>query len=261
MMTHEPHLTPLELDLFDLGQASPEAAARIEQHGARCAACAARRAEHAASMAHFREVVFPRRAGALRARRSGWPSLAWSFGLALPLAAVAVFLILPRPSSTDHGSAGASIGIKGGPGLQVFVRRHGVERAAAEVTKVQDGDRLAPGDALRFVLSPSDLPFVLIASVDGAGQVSVYYPYQGEASIEVAPAATVVVPGSIVLDQTPGPERVFVIRSAKPVATSVVRTLLARLGAGGADEIRSARQLPMEGTVQSTLLFEKETGR
>jgi hypothetical protein len=251
----------MELDLFDLGQASPEAAARIEQHGARCAACAARRAEHVARVAHFREVVFPRQAAALRAHRRRWPSLTWSLGIALPLAAAAVFLVHTHRSSTDHGTSAASIGIKGGPGLQVFVRRHGREPGAAEVTKVQDGDRLAAGDALRFVLSPSDLPFVLIASVDGAAEVSVYYPYQGETSIEVDPSATVVVPGSIVLDGTPGPERVFVIRSAKPVSASLVRTLLARLGAGGADEIRSAQQLPMEGTVQSTLLFEKETGR
>jgi hypothetical protein len=53
------------------------------------------------------------------------------------------------------------------------------------VTKVKDGDRLAAGDALRFVLSPTGLPYVLIASVDGAAQTSVYYPFQGEASAEV----------------------------------------------------------------------------
>jgi hypothetical protein len=150
------------------------------------------------------------------------------------------------------------IGIKGrAPGLQVYARRHGPGTEGAEVTKVEDGDRLAAGDALRFVLPATGLPYVLIASVDGAAQTSVYYPYRGEASAEVDRKGTVSVPGSIVLDQAPGPERIFVIHSEKPISASMARAALARLAAGGASAIRTTRRLPIEGTVQSTLFFEK----
>ena len=160
--------------------------------------------------------------------------------------------ICPRPRPS---------GSKGTPTLQVFARRHALGAAVTEVTKVKDGDRLAAGDALRFVLSPTGLPYVLIASVDGAAQTSVYYPFQGEASVEVDSRGPVPVPGSIVLDQAPGPERIFVIHSERPISASMARAALARLGAGGADAIRAAQWLPIEGTVQSTLCFEKESGR
>jgi hypothetical protein len=104
------------------------------------------------------------------------------------------------------------------------------------------------------------LPYVLIASVDGAGQASVYYPFHGQASAKVDPKGTVSVPGSIVLDSTPGPERIFVIHSEKPILAQTVREALARIGAGGARMIRDVQHLPIAGTVQSTLLFEKEEG-
>jgi len=264
MMTNERHVSPMDFDLVDLGQASPEDVARIEAHGARCPDCAARRAEHARRVLHFRTVVFSRTAEKLAAR----PRLAlrwrWSLGLALPLAAG--LLLLARGHQvglhpSGHLPTSETIGIKGTPTLQVFARRRALGTAAAEVTKVKDGDRLAAGDALRFVLSPTGLPYVLIASVDGAAQTSVYYPFQGEASAEVDSKDPVPVPGSIVLDQAPGPERIFVIHSERPISASTARAALARLGAGGADAIRAAQRLPIEGTVQSTLCFEKESGR
>jgi len=264
MMTNERHVNSMDFDLMDLGQASPEDVARIETHGARCPDCAARRAEHARHVLHFRTVVFSRTAGKLASRWRLSPRWLWSLGLALPLAAG--MLLLARGHQVGLHPFGqlatpATVGIKGTPVLQVFARRHEHGTVAAEVTKVKDGDRLAAGDALRFVLSATGLPYVLIASVDGAAQTSVYYPFQGEASAEVNNRDPAPVPGSIVLDQAPGPERIFVIHSERPISASTARAALARLGAGGADAIRAAQRLPIEGTVQSTLCFEKESGR
>ena len=189
------------------------------------------------------------------------PGWRWAVALALPLAAGVLLLARGHHAGT-HATAPlpmpGMIGIKGSvPGFQVFARRHVPGTARAEVTKVVDGDRLAAGDALRFVLPPTGLPYVLIASIDGAAQTSVYYPYRGEASAEVDMKQTLSVPGSIVLDQAPGPERIFVIRSEKPISASMARAALARLAAGGASAIRAARRLPIDGTVQSTLFFEK----
>jgi hypothetical protein len=141
----------------------------------------------------------------------------------------------------------------------VFARRHRAN--TDEVTRVGDGDRLAAGDALRFVLLPTGRRYVLIASIDSAGQVNVYHPFHGQASAEVDPKGTVPVPGSIVLDQAPGPERIFFIHSQQPLQVPTVRELLGKLGAGGARMIRDTKHLPIADTVQSTLLFEKEDPR
>jgi hypothetical protein len=263
MMPKERHTSPLDFDLVDLGQARPADVARIEAHGARCPECAARRAEHARRVLHFRTVVFSRTAEKLAARPRLMPRWGWSLGLALPLAAGVLLLVRGHQVGLNPGGhlpTPETIGIKGTPVLQVFARRHGRGAVSAEVTKVKDGDRLAAGDALRFVLSPTGLSYVLIASVDGAAQTTVYYPFQGEASAEVDNKDTLPVPGSIVLDQAPGPERIFVIHSERPISASTARAALARLGAGGADAIRAAQRLPIEGTVQSTLCFEKDSG-
>jgi hypothetical protein len=254
-MKSEPHVTALDLDLLVLGQAAPEQVARIEAHSAACPACAARRAEHGKDVQHFRMSVFPRTAQNLRARRRSGMKWRWMLGLALPLTAC-VLLLLARSYPSNHH---ATIGIKGPSVVRVFARRNGADTSA--VAKVNDGDRLAAGDALRFVLSPTGLPYVLIASIDGAGQVNVYYPFHGEASIEVDPQGTVSVPGSIVLDRAPGPERIFVIHSKRPVLAKTVRDALAELGAGGARMIRGTQRLPIMDTVQSTLYFEKEESR
>jgi hypothetical protein len=264
-MKSEPHVTALDLDLLVLGQASPEQVARIEAHSVNCPSCAARRGEHGKLVQHFHSSVFPRTARNLLARRRPGPRWRWMLGLALPLTACVLLLARSYPGNknpsaiVDPPRDPGTIGIKGPSVVRVFARRNGAN--TADVIKVSDGDRLAAGDALRFVLSPTGLPYVLIASVDGAGQVNVYYPFHGQASIEVDPKGTVSVPGSIVLDKAPGPERIFVIHSDRPILAQTARDALAELGAGGARMIRGVQRLPIAGTVQSTLLFEKEEAR
>jgi hypothetical protein len=258
-MSNEPHVTALELDLLALGQAPPQSRARIEAHSAACAACAARRAQHDADVQHFRTSVFPRTAERVVAPRpSGW-RWRWLLGLAVPVAACVLLLargrVPPSGPADDQSSGLGTLGIKG-PSARVFARRS--RPPTTDVVSVSDGDRLSAGDALRFVLLPTGRPYVLIASVDGAGQANIYYPFHGEASGEVDPKATVSVPGSIVLDQAPGPERLFFIHSAAPLRADLVRAALVKLGKGGATMIRGTQRLPLAGTLQSTLLFEKE---
>jgi hypothetical protein len=163
----------------------------------------------------------------------------------------------PPPGAAAGGDTG--IGVKGGPLLHVFARRgDGAVGGGGLVVRVADGQRLAPGDALRFVLDPTGLPYVLIASVDGAGQVSIYYPFHGEASAPIDGRSAVAVPGSIVLDRAPGPERIYVIYSDHPVQARAVRAALVGTAAGGALAIRQTVRVPIDGGVQATLLFEKD---
>jgi hypothetical protein len=259
MTTPERHLTALDLDRLLLDETEPGQRARIDAHADACASCAARRAEHIERAVRFGTVVFPRTASALGARRpAAAPGRLWLLGLAVP--ALGLLLVAGVGRLRDRG--GPELGVKGGPLLHVFARRG--DRAAGEggpVVRVTDGAQLAAGDALRFVLDPTGLPYVLIASVDGAGQVSIYFPFHGEASAPVDGRTSISVPGSIVLDEAPGPERLYVIYSERPIEARAVRHALARTAAGGATAIRSTVHLPIEGSVQATLLFEKEGTR
>jgi hypothetical protein len=262
---NELHISALDLDLVAMGQATPERLERMTAHCGACRTCAVRRDEHDEHVRRFRMSVFPRTLEKVVARRRSVLPWRWMLGLALPLAAGLLLLALGRdadPGKVLPGVGDPSIlGVKGSPVVRVFARRARSGAPEADVIKVKDGDRLRAGDALRFVLSPAGWPYVFIASVDGAGQANVYFPFHGEASVKVDAKGTVSVPDSIVLDEAPGPERIFVIHSKSPVQAETVRAALATVAVGGAPAIRKTLQLPIAGTVQSTLLFEKEDKR
>src|SRR6185295_5003137 len=110
------------------------------------------------------------------------------------------------------------ISVKGGTALLVAVRRG--ERifpvrgdgAGAPGGAVSRSEPIHPGDELRFVIAPARSPFVLLGSIDGAGHASIYVPYDGSASAPLGgPLERVELPGSIVIDGGPGPERLFAL--------------------------------------------------
>jgi hypothetical protein len=258
----ERHLTALELDQLGLGALDAGARESVGKHLAVCAECTARQAEHAEWVRHFQTTVFGRTVGTLgvrgaRTRRRWWLLAA----MAVPAMAGAVLIArgaIP-PGRSSAGVAEPTIGIKGGPALHVFVRRS--SRGPGQistVTHLADGSRLSPGDALRFMFDPVDMPYAMIASVDGAGQTNIYFPFRGERSQPIDGRQRVAVPGSIVLDHAPGPERLFVIYSAQPLEARIVRAALARSAAGGGSAIRAARRLELPDTVQATFIFEKD---
>jgi len=259
------HLTVLDLDELELEPSAPEPRARVEAHARRCSACAARRAAHIARIEQFRVSVLPSTLEAMTARRRDRLRRRWAAWLALPAAAAVLLLVTGRHRQGLESIAGgdSALGVKGAALFEVFARRNGpgADVDGPTVVRVHDGMRLSPGDALRFVLFPSGMSYVLIASVDGAGQVNIYYPFHGEASALTSGQAAISVPGSIVLDAAPGPERLFVIFSARSLRTSAVRAALAPTAAAGAAAIRGTPQAPIEETVQASLLFEKEDRR
>jgi hypothetical protein len=259
---NQPHVTALDLDLVAMGHATPEQTERMVAHCGTCPACSARRTEHDEHVRRFHASVFPRTVEKLVTRRRSVLPWRWLLGLAVPVTAGLLLLalgretergkLLPRPVDPNV------LGVKGPPVVRVFARRGRPNAVEADVIKVKDGDRLRAGDALRFVLSPAGWPYVFIASVDGAGQANLYFPFHGEASVKVDPKVTVSVPDSIVLDDAPGPERIFVIHSKSPIQAERVRAALATVAAGGASAIRKTQRLALADTAQSTLLFEKE---
>lgn len=117
-----------------------------------------------------------------------------------------------------------------------------------------------PEEEVRFILTgvPEDHSHLLVASVDGAGVATVYFPYGATQSAPVPGPGRWEVPGSIVLDETLGPERVFALFSKRPLAAKDVEQALVRLGHAGANAIRDAKTLDVPDTTQrSFLLFKR----
>jgi hypothetical protein len=243
------HLSALDLDVLEISGGGPAE----EDHLARCEACRAKRDLRREQAEAFYRQRLPRllvrQAQNRPARR--WALVAWlAAGASL---AMVLALLWPRTSGRPDRAAGDDLGIKGWePPLRAIVRR------GSEIFEIQDGDRLAPGDALRFVVAAPPHRHLLVASVDGAGAVSVYFPYRGTGSAALDGPGPVEVPsGSIVLDRAPGPERVFAIFSAEPLDSEPVRVHLEALGRRGAEAIRRETRLPLPGTLQLSLHFEK----
>jgi hypothetical protein len=117
-----------------------------------------------------------------------------------------------------------------------------------------------PGEEIRFILTgvPDEHSHVLIASVDGAGAATIYFPFEGTSSAPVPGPGRWEVPGSIVLDESLGPERVFALFSSRPLAVADVKDALLALGRAGHNAIRDARTLALRDTTQRSFLMFKQ---
>jgi hypothetical protein len=247
------HLSPYDLEAMRFGLLEPARREQAQAHLLRCERCRFDEERLREYREHFARQVHPRTVARLRARAetAPRPGLRWMWlaGLLVPAAVVAVLFLRPRPPVVPARTA---VGIKGAPSL-LAVARHG-ER----VFPVTPDVPLAPGDQIRFVLEPGSHRFALVVSVDGGGRASVYHPYQGAESAEVEPHRRLEVPGSIVLDGAPGPERIYALYSDQALASTEVAGALQDVGAGGAEAIRSHTRLEVPATEQASVLIEKQ---
>jgi hypothetical protein len=127
------------------------------------------------------------------------------------------------------------------------------------VFAVELTDKLKAGDQVRFVVSHPRHRYLLIGSVDGAGRANIYFPYEGSQSADVGTRDRFEVPGSIVIDAGPGPERFFALLSREPLQTISVRRALDGVGRQGTNGIRNARSLDVGADEQTSILVDKET--
>jgi hypothetical protein len=227
----------------------------VEAHATGCARCRAWLLAAATVEERFQAEVVPRlvprlrqalaaaEGGAARRRarvRPGW----WLGGLAAAACAGLAIALLPVLRPPELLAKGA--------GLTVHVRHGEAVRVA------RPGERVAPGDELRFSLAPARTCFAWVASLDAAGTVSLLAPAGGTAPVRVAGPGTL--PGSAALDATPGPERVFAICSPTPRAWAEVEGALRDLAQRrrGAEGVRTSDRLPFPAEEQATLLLERE---
>jgi hypothetical protein len=236
----EKHLTSLDLDRL---ASAPD---RSDAHLAGCEQCRSALASMREYRAVFEREVLPRTLDSVERRieRRRWR---WAAPLALVSAVggLALFLVKPRQAPESD------IGVKGGATLKLYAHR------GSEVRELKDGELLREGDELRFEVQPGGERFLLIASVDGHGDVEVIHPSGGATSAPIAPNQRFRLPGSIVLDSAPGPERAFAFLSPTPLPASAVTKALAALAAEGPGALRAAQAVPGVQATQLSIHWEK----
>jgi hypothetical protein len=219
-------LSELALERLRLGESS-DVEGRTHLAGcSRCGALLAALADGAATLP-------PRRVTA--PRRSRWPSLV---GAALAMAAaVAIVAWVPKPEGEGTRRKGGAGAVR----LGFFVRHDGGVRRGG------DGERVVPGDALRFTVSAAASGWLAVVSRDGADQISVYYPTGGATLAPLDAGAEVALPGSTILDGVTGRERICAVVCPLPLPLDRVRVF--------------ARGEPLpEGCASDCATIEKQAG-
>jgi hypothetical protein len=252
------HVSSFDLDLFEMGGLDASKKRTVDEHLRACAACRQDHESLKKLRAHFSEDVLPRTLDRVR-ERSKAPASSPFYRPAVfaPLLASAAALVLwvatGLPGLPGKGGDDA-VRAKGEAGLAIVARHEGrvapLDRAHPNV---------APGDEIRFVVTPTDLshPYLFIVSVDGRGRANVYFPFDGAESARIDHAGRWEIAGAIVLDDAPGPERIFALFSREPLSKAAATGALAEVGRKGWDGIRATERLDLAGVEQSSFVIEK----
>jgi hypothetical protein len=241
-------LSDLALDRVVAGEPVGEA---VTAHAAGCARCSARLDDFRRARDEAQPLL-----DAIRARSdAGGGSVVplkrrvWLSAM-LPLVAAAAILLLFLPRllqpSTGVREKGSSALL-----LDVVVRH-----ADGRVEALAPDGRVRAGEAIRFLVTTPRAGHLVILGLDAAGKVSVYVA-DGDDAHPVARGQKQPMPGSIVLDATPGAERLVALECEArfPVATAVDagRRSLDR----AAHDPRRAGALDLPGCQEAALTMDK----
>ncbi|HEX5750727.1 MAG TPA: hypothetical protein VFZ09_31160 [Archangium sp.] len=216
-----PHCPPAAvLEALSAGEPAPEA---TRSHVAGCPDChgqleALTTAREAFVRARPPELFLrqlERRAASQPRRGLRWwlPVL----GACVPL--LALLVLVPRLGQDD------GVRLKGGA-FRVVVSRDG---GAPEL--LGPDALVRPGDALRFAYESTEAGHLLVLELDGRGNASVFHPYGAATSAPLAAAQREFLPGSVVLDDAPGPEWLLAVFSPRPLeAAPLLEALRAQAG-------------------------------
>jgi hypothetical protein len=85
-----------------------------------------------------------------------------------------------------------------------------VRRAAGPVEPVRAGTLLHPGESVRYLVSPAEAGYLASVGADARQAVTAYEPASGQAR-PIAAGKHQIIDGSVVLDETPGAERMVAV--------------------------------------------------
>ena len=207
----------LRFDRLIAGELEALEAERLEQHATSCTRCravlAAQRLGHAEHSAELPAAVRGRVVERKRGR--GW--LRWSAPVLAAAAALLADRAWPAPMA---GTLTDEVRTKGSA-LRFYVLHDGLVRPGS------DGERVEPGDRIQFTYTSDRDAYLLIASIDAAGNASAYYA-DAERAAEIAAGSGVALARSTLLDATLGPETVYALLCAQPISVAPVLAALQR---------------------------------
>lgn len=218
------HLSYETLDLLALAALAEAESQAARAHLDACTSCKSAWTELEEDRARFTQFVFPRTLPKLEQRAQPapfWERVRAKWTFAMPFAgliavtALAVIFVTPEQKEATY------IGIKGGARLDVVALR------GDRQISVGNDTALVAGDRIRFLVEPAGAQFVMVASKDGKGNVTVYYPYEGLLSAPLS-GGFQELPGTIELDAVGGKEHLFAVFSDTPIRTEEVREALER---------------------------------
>lgn len=255
------HLRLVELRRLHFREVSGPEASTLQARLHSCPECQSRLHSLEAEAAAFAEQVnvgvqsaeILQRLSRAPEPRSPWAWLRQPWVPGLLAAAAALLFLLPMTLSPE--TTGPSTRLKGGGGvaLTMYVKDD------SGVHPGPDGTRLTEGDQIQFRYAAAGHPYLFVISVDARGVVSALYPEVPTQSIKVQTEGTHVLDGSVILDDSVGPERIYAIFSSAPVAFSNIDAAV-QSGLSGVSDVTDLPQLPLDAhdVVQSTVLIVKE---
>jgi hypothetical protein len=178
-------------------------------------------------------------------------------GIACSAAAAVVLFIGTRDVTTDRvggslrGSDHEITRVKGATRLLAF--RH----AGDHVERLDEDAPVRAGDLIQLSYNAGGQPFGMIASVDGAGVVTLHYPVSEDAPPEATALAkkTTALPNAYALDDAPSFERFFFVTADTPIDIKQNLASLREL-AHRADSATATLELPA-GLRQQSLRLRK----
>lgn len=164
-------------------------------------------------------------------KRSLWR---W-IGLLTPAALVlgALVLALPQPATLDIVPMVDRPGLKGPEVDLDFLVAEG-ERFRPGIP----GETLVAGDRIQLSYKAAGLNNLVLVGVDGTGEISVYYPAQGDVPEPIIPGERHMLEGSLILDSAPGPE-VFVAAFGAGSVAEVQEFVTDTFASGGHDGVQA----------------------
>ncbi len=190
-------------------------------HLQECERCAALLSDRRSENAHFRQHVVPRTIGEMEKTLGQNRLWQWKW-VALPVLAAAVLLFVLGTRQEKLPKQDERIIATKGAGASFYV----VAKRGESVFRITPESDMHPGDSIRFVVSPVGYSYLLLLSLDGTQKVSVYHPYDGAESAEIAAEASLELPNSIILDDALGVEYLFAVFSKTALTASEVTELM-----------------------------------
>lgn len=162
-------------------------------------------------------------------------------GLALAAAAAFAVISVPPPPET-------SLRMRGGDGLRLYVSR------AGGPAEPHHGERLAPGDRLRFGATSSAPGFAMVVNLDGQGRATTFVPAKGDQSVAISAGAEVLLPGTIELDAVGGSHDLYLFLSAAPLERGQVEAELVEAFHRGGEALERVGRLELPAAISKIRL-------